>query len=98
MNIPESMEKSEEINNGEIQSRVQQFIIENFINTNDNKDRLHTDTICRILNDSEHKTNVVEAANSMDRIGIGKYNSNFNIDKCRKGGFEYFKYLGEINE
>jgi hypothetical protein len=72
MNIPESIKKSEEINNGEIQIRVEQFIIENFINTNDNKDRLHTDTICRILNDSEYKTNVVEAANSMDRIGIGK--------------------------
>jgi len=30
----------------------------------------------------------------MNRIGIGKYNSKCNIDKCKKGGFEFIQYTG----
>jgi hypothetical protein len=45
MNVPESIKNSTEINNGEIKISVGQFIVDNFINTEDNKDRLHTDTI-----------------------------------------------------
>ena len=30
----------------------------------------------------------------MNRVGIGKYNKNCNIDKCRKAGYDYIKYTG----
>ena len=94
MDTPKSIKNSTEINNGEEQRSVEQFIIKNFINSNDGKDRLHTDTISNILNDNGYKMSVVEAGKLINRIGIGKYNKLCNIDKCRKGGFDYIKYVG----
>ncbi len=67
------------------------IIIQNFINTNYIKDRLHTDTICQILNDNEYKLTLQKQEKMMNRVGIDIYNSICNIDKCRKGGFEYIK-------
>ena len=95
MNVPESIKNSTEINNGEVQMTVEQFIVNNFINTDDNKDRLHTDTICDILNEKGYKYNIVETGKLINRIGIGKYNSQCNIEKCKKGGFQYIKYVNE---
>ena len=95
MNVPESIKNSTEINNGEVQITVEQFIVNNFINSSNNKDRLHTEKICEILNEKGYKCNAVEAGRLINRIGIGKYNSKCNIDKCRKGGFENIKYMGE---
>ena len=34
----------------------------------------------------------------MNRIGIGKYNDKCNVDKCRKGGYDYIKYIGGSDE
>lgn len=98
MNVPESIKNSTEINNGEVKITVEQFIVNNFINSENSKDRLHTDTICDILNNNGYKCNIVETGKLINRIGIGKYNSQCNIEKCRKGGFEYIKYMGEINQ
>ena len=75
MNAPESIKNYTEINNGEVQITVEQFIINNFANSDDSKDRLHTDRICEILNENGYKCNVVETGRLMNRIGIGKYNS-----------------------
>jgi hypothetical protein len=93
MNAPESIKNSTEINNGEVQITVEQFIINNFINSNDGKDRLHTDRICEILNENGYKTSIVETGRLVNRIGIGKYNNKCNIDKCKKGGFDFIKYV-----
>lgn len=98
MNIPESIKNSTEINNGEEQISVEQFIIKNFINSNDSKDRLHTESISGILNDNGYKINPVETGKLMNRIGIGKYNKNCNIDKCRKAGYDYIKCIGRNDE
>jgi len=95
MKVPESIKNSTEINNGETQVSVEQFIVNNFINSSNNKDRLHTETICDILNEKGYKINIIEAGRLVNRIGIGKYNSKCNIDKCKKGGFDYIKYMGE---
>ena len=85
MNVPESIKNSTEINNGEVQITIEQFIVNNFINSNDGKDRLHTARICNILNENGYKCNVVETGRLNNRIGIGKYNSKCNIDKYKKG-------------
>ena len=95
MKVPESIKNSTEINNGDVQITVEQFIITNFINSNDGKDRLHSDRICGILNENGYKCSVVEAGRLINRIGIGKYNSKCNIDKCKKGGFDFIKYVNE---
>ncbi len=61
MIVPPSIKNSTEINNGEVQITVEQFIVNNFINSNDGKDRLHSDRICGILNENGYKCSVVEA-------------------------------------
>jgi hypothetical protein len=95
MNTPESIKQSTEINNGEVQITIEQFIVKNFVNSNNNKDRLHTDYICDILNEKGYKINIIEAGRLINRVGIGKYNSKCNIDKCKKGGFDFIKYVNE---
>jgi hypothetical protein len=98
MNTPQSIKNSTEINYGEVQITVEQFIVNNFINSNDGKDRLHSDIICEILNENGYKCSVVEAGRLINRIGIGIYNSKCNIDKCKKkkkGGCDFIKYVIE---
>ena len=95
INTPESIKNSTEINNGEEQISVEQFIIKNFVNSNDSKDRLHTESISSILNDKGYKIDVGDAGKLINRIGIGKYNKNCNIDKCKKRGYDNIKYIGE---
>lgn len=95
MKTPEIIKHSSEIGNGDIGSiPVETFLIKNFKNTNDSKDRIHTETICDILNGNGYKINVVETGKLMTRVGIGKYNEKCNIDKLRKRGYDYVKYLG----
>ncbi len=62
---------------------------------NDGKDRLHTDRTCGVLNENGHICNIVETTRLIYRIGIGKYNSKCNIDKCNKGGFYFIKCVNE---
>ena len=95
MKTPENIKNSTEINNGEKEMSVETFIINNFINTDDKKDKLHTDDINSILNENGYK---VEAGKLMNRIGIGKYNRMCSINKIRKVGYEYIKYLGVKDE
>ena len=98
MNTPENIKNSTEINNGEKGTSVENFIIKQFLTTNNIKDRLHTQTICEILNENGYKISVVETGKLFNRIGIGKYNNKCNIDSCRKGGYEYIKYTGVNDE
>lgn len=94
MNTPESIKNSTEINNGEIEITTEQFITHNFINSENHKDRLHTEDICNILLDKGYKVDKIEVGRLMNRVGIGKYNKMCNIEKCRKAGFDYIKYIG----
>lgn len=98
MNTPENVKISTEINNGEKELSVEQFIIANFQKTNNDKDRLHTETIADILRLNGYSINTIETGKLVNRIGIGKYNSQCNINKCRKGGYDYIKYIGENYE
>jgi hypothetical protein len=94
MNTPQIIKNSTEINNGEVEMTVEQFIITNFKNSNEGKDRLHTDTVNDILNDKGYKITNTEINKLLNRIGIGKYNKMCNVDKVRKTGYDFIKYLG----
>jgi hypothetical protein len=96
MNTPENIKNSTEINNGEKEISVENFIMNNFINTNDTKDKLHTENICQILNDNGYNISPIETGKLFNRIGIGKYNKNCNINKSKKAGFENIKYVDEM--
>ena len=89
MNTPEVIKNSTEINKGDVEMSVENFIIANFINSNDSKDRLHSDKIASILSDNGYKIDKIEAGRLINRVGIGKYNEKCNIDKCRKRGYDY---------
>ncbi len=93
MKTPDCIKNSTELNNEEKQMTEEQFIMHNFITTTDNKDRLHTEAIKDILNENGYKIDVREVGRLVHRIGIGKYNDKCNIDKVRKGGFEFIKYI-----
>lgn len=95
MNTPKAIKNSTEINNGENEVSVEQFIITNFKNSNNSKDRLHTEDITDIVNNKGYKLNKIEIGRLLNRVGIGKYNDKCNIDKCRKGGFDYIIYIGK---
>lgn len=92
METPDAVKISTSINNGEEKMSVETFIINNFITTTDSKDRLHTDDIAEILNENGYKLTVVETGRLINRTQIGKFNKMCNIDKVRKGGFDYIKY------
>ena len=55
MNTPINIKNSTEINYGDIILTVEQFILNNFKNSNDGKDRLHIETINNIINNNGYK-------------------------------------------
>ena len=95
MDSPESVKISTKINNGEVEITAETFILQNFITTNDNKDRLHTQDIADILNDKGYNLSLVEIGRIVNRTGLGKYHDKCYINKVKKGGFEFIKYIGE---
>ena len=72
----------------------EQFIIKNFITTDNKKDKLHTMTIFNILTDNGYKISSIETGRLVNSIKIGKYNDKCCIDNTKKGGFEFIKYIG----
>ena len=72
----------------------EQFVLKYFITTNDDKDRLHTETIKEIFNDNGFKLNIIEVGRLMNRVGLGKYFDKCSIDKVVKRGFKFVKYVG----
>jgi hypothetical protein len=98
MKTPQVIKDSTEINKGDVEMSVETFIITNFVNSNDSKDRLHTCQIANILTNNGYKIDEIDAGRLINRIGIGKYNKNCNIDKCRKRGYDYIKFLGTCDE
>ena len=95
MNTPENIKNSTEINNGEKEISVETFILNNFINSNNSKDRLHTESITNILNDNGYIINKIEVGKLMNRVSIGKYNKNCSVENIRKTGYDCIKYLGK---
>ena len=96
MNTPQTIKDSTEINNGESKVTVEQFIINNFKNSDDNKDRLHLDSINEILSENGYKNTNTEINKLFNRVSIGKYNKMCNIDKVRKTGFDNIKFIGNV--
>ena len=84
MKTPDNIKLSSEINNGEKELTVEQYIIENFKNSYNEKDRLHTETIACILNSNGYKINTIETGRLINRIGIGKYKANAILIKLEK--------------
>ena len=95
MKTPENIKNSTEINNGEKEISVETFILNNFINSNNSKDRLHTESITNILNDNGYIINKIEVGKLMNRVSIGKYNKNCSVENIRKTGYDCIKYLGK---
>jgi hypothetical protein len=96
MNAPESIKNSTVINNGEVQITVENFIVNNFINSNDGKDRLHTERKCGIPNENGYKCSAAEAGRLINRIGVGKYNNKCNIHQCKKVDFILLNMLMKL--
>ena len=70
------------------------FIKQNFITTNDKNDRLYTEDICNILLEKGFKLNTIHIGKIFNQLEIGKHNNKCYINKIRKAGFEYIKYIG----
>lgn len=94
MATPESVKVSTNINNGEEKESVETFIINNFVTTKNNKDRMHTQEIADILMEQGHTINIIETGRLVNRMQIGKYNAKCNVkDKGIKGGFDFIKFI-----
>lgn len=93
VNTPESIKTSTEINNTEKTISAETFILQSFITTTDSKDRKHTEEIKEILNEEGYKVDIAETGRLVNRTGIGKYNKNLTINKVKKAGFEFIKYV-----
>ena len=72
------------------------FIKSSFITTENKNDKLHTETISKILVENGFLINPIHTGKIFNEFEIEKYNHKCNIDKTRKGGFEYIKYIGKI--
>ena len=70
------------------------FIKSFFITTEDKNDKLHTETISKILMENAFLINPIHTGRIFNQMNIGKYNKHCNINKSIKCGFEYIKYLG----
>ncbi len=85
--VPEEIKVSTETNNKPDGISVEQYIFNNFKNTNDKNDKLHIETIKTILND-----NGFDVGNKITtlftKLQIGVYDKNITIDKVKKAGFK----------
>ncbi len=72
---------------------VETFIISNFVNSDDSKDKLHTEQIAsQYSDDNGYKIDKIEAGRLINRIGSGKSNRMCNIDECSNTIY-YNRYL-----
>ena len=92
---PEVVKNSTLIGETDDKLKVEDFIIKNFKNTDDDKDKLHTEDIHEILKDNGYKLSLVETGRMFNSIGIGKFNKNTKIDGNIKRGYVYVKYVGD---
>ena len=81
--------------NKAIKLKREQFIADSFITTNDKSDKLHTGEIWNILNKKGFKLNIIHVGKIFNKMDIGMYNKNCNINSVKKSGFEYIKYIGQ---
>jgi hypothetical protein len=94
LKTPDSVKISTEISKGETVMKIEDFIIKNFKTTHEKNDRLHTLKIQEICNENGYKIELIDCGRIMSRIGIGRYNEKCSVDKIRKSGYEYIKYIG----
>ena len=98
MNAPESVKISSKYDDDDNGTPIETFIIKNFTQTNNNKDRIHTSYITDILNDNGYSISNIEVGRLMKRINIGKYNEKCNVDNIRKCGYDCIKYVGKAKD
>ena len=94
LKTPDSVKISTKISKGETIMKIEDFIIKNFKTTHEKNDRLHTLKIQEICNENGYKIELIDCGRIMSRIGIGRYNEKCSVDKIRKSGYEYIKYIG----
>lgn len=92
MPTPKSIKISTEVNKIDEPITKEQFVINNFITTNNIDDKIHTTTITEILNDNGYNISQIDTGRLINRIGLGKHNKHTEINKVRKNGYEYIKY------
>ena len=68
------------------------FIKSSFITTENGNDKLHTETISKILFENGFLINPIHTGRIFNQMNIGKYNNKCNINKTVKSGFENIKY------
>ena len=68
---------------------LDKYLLTYYKTTNNNKDRLHTETITNDVNSNDSFKHItsVEIGRLMNRLKIGVYNDKTNIEGKRKGGF-----------
>lgn len=72
------------------------FIKFSFITTDNKNDKLHTEQISKILVENGFLINPIHTGKIFNKLEIGKYNDKCSIDKSRKAGFEYIRYIDKI--
>jgi hypothetical protein len=98
MLIPENIRITNEINNIDKPIDIETFIINNYKTTPNKKDRIHTIDITCKLNENNYKITVADTNKLINKIQIGKFNKDTNINKKRLNGFEYIVYIdNEVN-
>ncbi len=74
---------------------MREFIKENFITTDKDKDRLHTETIINILSNNKHLFSTCKMAQVFKSMNIGKYRECCVINHKRKAGYYNIIYKGK---
>jgi hypothetical protein len=97
-NTPDVVKVSTEIARGDITLTKEQFILQNFRDSTNDDEKLHTEMIANILKDNGYKLSPVDVGRIFNQMGIGKYNKHCNINRVRKAGYENIKFIGEVNE
>lgn len=86
---PLSIILNKNIGNEDKKMTLEEYILDNYKTTDNNKDRLHTETITNDVNSNDNFKHItsVEIGRLMNRLKLGIYNDKTNIDGKRKGGF-----------
>ena len=74
---------------------MKEFIKKNFITTDNDKDRLHTETIINILSNNKHLFSTCKMAQVFKSMNIGKHANSITINHKEKAGYYNIIYKGK---
>ena len=75
---------------------LRKFIIENFEETANKKDRLHTQDILNILSDNHLLFSSSKSAQVFKSMKIGQHTSDCRINSKSKAGYYYLTYKKQL--